>query len=399
MANVLDANGLTLESLSEIEANLAAAFQDIYGTDINLDQNSPDGQILAIFSQARADVQEVIQSVYNSFNPDRATGTILDERVTINNITRIGGTFTIQPIDITVDRTVTLQGLDGNFNDTNATGFTVQDDAGNQFILVDTVTLTTGGPYSLNFRAKTLGKVETTVNTITTQTTITLGVVSVNNPSGSLQIGENEETDAQLRFRRQRSVALASSGYLNGLLGTVLNIDGVTDGKLYENVNDTTDANGIPAHGIWLIVEGGANTDIGNAIYSKKSYGANMKGAVEVPITTASGATFTAKFDRPVANDLYIRFDAKRYVAGSSVDTTAVKQYIVDNLDYNIGDYAETSHITSVAVDALNNTGAKAVPINVEVSTDGTTWVDYVTPATLAGQFVLDTTRITVTVI
>ncbi|TDE17724.1 baseplate J/gp47 family protein [Dyadobacter psychrotolerans] len=384
--------------MDEVLSDLETGFRDIYGEDINLDQNSPDGQMMNIFAQAATDLREALLGIYNSFNPNNAIGTVLDQRVPINNIARKGGTFTIQPIDITVDRTVDLSGLDADFTEINGTGFTVQDDAGNKFILVDSTTLTVGTT-SLNFRAQQIGLVETTVGTITTQSTIVLGVTAVNNSSGALQVGQNEETDLELRIRREQSVALSASGYLNGLYGTILNIDGVTDAKVYENYSDVTDSNGIPAHGIWVIAEGGANADIAEAIYNKKSYGANMKGTVAIPVTTASGDTFTARFDRPVAENLYIRFDVQRTVAGTSVDSAGIKQYIVDNLEYNIGQYAETSRITAVALSAILATGGSAVPVNVEISKNGSSWFDYLTPTTLSSQFVLDVTRIAVTVL
>lgn len=396
MVDVINANGLTISSLNEIIDDLETGLRTIYGADINIDQNSPDGQLINIIAQAAIDVRELAQQIYNGFDPDKAVGRVLDERVVINNIERQGGSFTIVPITIVVDRTVTLSGLDANFNSINGTGFTIQDDAGNQFILVDTETFT-AGTYSRNFRARNIGAVETTVNTITNQTTIVLGVVSVNNPSAALEIGQNEETDAALRVRRQRSVAIASNGYLNGLLGVVLNLDGVTDAKLYENITNAVDANGIPAHGTWLIVEGGANTDIADAYYAKKSFGSDMKGIVEVDITTASGDIFTVKFDRPTAADLYIRFDIQPTTLTPTYDLDDIKAYIVANLSYNIGDFAETSSITTIAAAAIAAGGGGGVAVNVEISDDGLAWVDYLAVADLDEQWVVDTTRITIT--
>lgn len=398
MVDILDATGLTVKTRSEIVADLEAAFKAIYGSDINVDQNSPDGQLIGILAQEAVDIRELLVSIYNSFNPDRAIGTPLDERVAINNISRRGGTFTVQPITLIVDRTVTLQGVDANYNDVNSVGYTVQDNAGNQFVLIDTVTLT-AGTYSKNFRAKKLGLVETTVNTITNPVTIVLGVTSVNNPSGALEVGQNQETDQQLRLRRQYSVAIASTGYLNGLLGAVLNLAGVTDAKLYENVTNVTDANGIPAHSTWLIVEGGANTEIAQLYYEKKSAGSGMKGAVSVPITTPSGNVIDFLFDRPTAKNLYIRFEIQRTVAGTTFDQAAIKQYLVDNLTYSIGAFADTSTVTAQAIAAIADSSGGGVPLNVEISANGITWFDYLTVTTLDEQWTLDVSRITITVL
>lgn len=397
MPNQITEAGIEVATLPEIVTNLQVGTRTIFGADANVDSNSPDGQLIGIYAQSVVDLLELIVQTYNSFNPDRAIGAVLDERVVINNIVREGGDFTIQPIDVTVSQTVALQGLDGNFESIDGTGFTVQDNAGNRFILVDSATLT-AGTHSLNFRAGELGAIETIVNTITSFVTVVLGVTSVNNSSAALSIGQNEETDAELRIRRQNSVAIASQGYLNGLYGAVLAISGVTDAVLYENVADSIDANGIPAHGIWLIVEGGANTDIATAIYYKKSYGANMKGAVGIPITTASGQIFTAKFDRPTPVNLYIRFDIHK-TNGTFFDLPGIKTYMQNNLDYKISQFAETSSITAVALAAINATSGGGVPINMEISTDGVTYVDYLNTPLLSNQWVVDPTRIAITII
>lgn len=396
MPDILNQNGLSVKTAIEIRAELNTALRNIYGNEINLDQNSPDGQMVGIYTQAAVDLRELITNAYNSFNPDRAIGRLLDERVVINNIIRKGGTYTITPIDITVDSTVTLQGLDEDFNDINGSGFTVQDNAGNQFILIDTTELT-AGTTTLQFRSKEIGLVNVTVGTVQNAVTIVLGVTNINNSSAPTTIGQEEETDAQLRLRRQQSVALSSNGYANGLLGNVLNKDGVIDARLYENVTNAIDSDGIPAHGMWLIVEGGANSDIGDVIYTRKSVGSNMKGNIEVNIETQSGALFVAKFDRPNAQDLYIRFDIQETKSGTVFNQTAIKNTIVSNLKYLIGGYAETSEITTVARQSINDNGGGGVAVNVEISNDGTSWVDYLDVPTLDAQWTLDASRITIT--
>lgn len=398
MPDILDADGLQVKTAPEIRQDLVDGFRDIYGADINLDQNSPDGQLIGILTQMSVDIRELAAQINAGFNPDRATGRILDERVAINNIERIGGTFTIIDISVTVDRTLTLQGLDENFNDINGQGFTVQDNAGNQFTLIDTETIT-AGTHVMPFRARVIGQVNTTIGTIVNAVTVVIGVTGINNLSAPTIMGQSEETDAQLRVRRARSVALASTGYLNGLLGDVLAIDGVSDAVLYENFTNLTDVNGLPPHSTWLVVAGGANTDIADAYYKNKSYGSNMRGAVSVNIITASDGIFTAKFDRPSAANLHIRFEIKRTIPLFNFDQAFIKQFIVDNLLYKIGAFSETSLITDIAVSAIAGQGGGGVPINVEISNNGSTWVDFLSVPSLDAKWTLDVARITITVV
>jgi len=396
MPDIIDEDGLRVKTAGEIRTDLEQGFKGIYGDDANIDQNSPDGQMLGIIEQMAVDIRELAVSINNNFNPNFAKGRILDQRIVINNIERNGGNYTITDIDITVAATTTLAGLDEDFSEIDGAGYTVQDNAGNKFILIDTETIT-AGTHALSFRAENVGRVETTVGTITNPVTIDINVTAINNSSAPTTIGQAEESDNQCRVRRQRSVALASTGYLNGLLGDVLAIEGVTDAKLYENRTSAVDVDGIPAHGTWLIVEGGANSDIVDEIYGNKSYGSNLKGDVSVNIITASGGLFVALFDRPTAEDLYIRFDLKRTVPAYVFDQDVIKAYIKDYLIYMIGQFSETSDITAAAKLGIAEQGGGGVPINVEISDDGVTWVDFLEVPTLDSKWTLDASRITIT--
>jgi hypothetical protein len=398
MPDVIDATGLTVMTAAEITAQLNSGLQGIYGADINLDQNSPDGQMVGILTQMAVDIREMIVSVNNGFDPDQAQGVILDQRVTINDIQREGGTYTIQPIDLVIGSTVTLVGLDGSFDNPNGTGYTVQDGSGNQFILITTETFTAGS-YTRNFRAKNIGLVNVPVDTITIPVTIVLGVSSVNNNSAAITVGETQETDAQLRTRREQSTALSTTGYLNGLLGAIKAISGVTEAELYENKTGVTDANGIPPHCIWLIVAGGSSSDIGNEMYNRKSYGCDMKGDVTYDIVTASDALFTAQWDTPNAIDLYIRFTIQRTVPGFTFDEDSIKTYIATNLSFTIGQAANTAGVVVAALAALAAQGGGGVPVLAEISDDGISYTDYLTTPTLKDEWTLDTSRISITVV
>lgn len=378
MSDNFDSNGLQVATRTELLEALTQAFQTIYGPDANLDQSSPDGQLLNIFAQGGVDIRELLMQIYNSFDPDNCSGRILDERCAINNIFRKGGTFTTVPIDITTNRTVTLQGLDENYNDVNATGYTIQDSAGNQFVLVSTQTLQAGTTRVL-FRSKDIGSVQTTLNTITIPVTIVLGVVSVNNPVDATE-GKNEESDYDLKVRRRQSVSIGSSGYLNGLLATVLQLDGVTDAALYENFTGEVDANGTPAHCMWLVVEGGSDADIADAIYRKKSYGCNMRGNITYTITTVSAQQFVAKWDEPTEQELYLKFDIIPTSSTVQFDLDAIKSYITSNESFRIGQGAETSSLTTLAQQAIDANGGLGYATQVLISTDQTNWGEYVAP-------------------
>ncbi len=412
MPDVIDSTGLTVKTLNEILEELNDGYKAIYGADINILPNSPDGQLIGIFSQALSDIRELLVTIDNNFDPDNAIGRFLDQRVSINNIKRKGGTFTTVEIDITVsaNTTVDLQGLDGTAADVNGTGYTIQDDAGNQFILFDSVTLENILPtpeiFKKNFRAKDIGAVTVSAGTIQNFVTIVLGVESVDNPLSPLQIGEDEETDANLRTRRQQSVSVNSAGFLNGIIGALLSIQGVTEAQAFENITNSIDSDGIPAHGIWVIVEGGGSDNIANVIMNKKSYGANQRGdiirEVDTPTTPTSGIKFEARFDRPLGEALFIDMTLNNNDASVDLSESlaTIKTQIKDNLPYKIGERAEISRIDCVGRDVLSSLNINAFFSGIKVfSAALPTPSDSVKTFSLQHQFTVDEVDITILIV
>lgn len=391
--------GLQLNNYETLLVAIQNELNRIYAPDgdsINFDSETPDGQLTNIYAQIGTDSRELALEVYNSFDPDKCAGRVQDSRYSLNYIFRKGGTFTVQNIDVTVDKTVTLTGLDGSYNDINAASYTVSDDAGNLWYLIDTTTLTTG-TQSLPFRSQNLGLVQPTIGTITNQVTKVLGVTSVINSVAPTTLGESEETDEEFRIRRNRSTAIRGQNNLDALEGQLLQLDGVTDVRVWVNQNNETDSTGTPPLTVWVIVEGGANSDIGALIY-QYSCGLPTRGNISVDMLSVSGQVFPTKFDRANPVPLYIRFDFKPTVDLSAVDFSGIKASLAELLTYNLDETAETSRITELAANAILANGGGGYALNVEISTDGSNWTDYIPSASLQNKFVVDPTRITITV-
>ena len=391
MPNQLDSAGLQIKTADEILDTLIAGLQLIYGADINVSQNSPDGQLVNIFAQVVLDQLELLVQIYNSFAVENAFGVILDQRVALNGISRRPGTYTLQDVLVTVDRAITLPGLDADINNPDGVGFTVQDDAGTQFILAATHVFVVAGSATLSFRAKAIGQVETTPNTITNQVTTTLGVTSVNNPGDATSVGENEETDLALKIRRDRSFFLAATGPGDAVEAAILAVPLVTDAYVAENDTSGT-VSGVPARSIWCIAEGGDDADVGQAIYSKKAPGCGMRGAVSAVITRPNGSTFTALFDRPILQNLYVRFSILPRATGITFDNTLIKTQLAAALVYKLGG---TPNIGDVVV-AMLTIAPQGILTDVQVSKNGTDWFDIVQPDTFQNKYVAAVARITI---
>ena len=397
MPDLLDENGLQIKTLSELIDEKKAEYRRIFGEDVILEANSPDGQIINIDAQAGIDIRERIMDVYNSFDPDKCLGRVQDSRYKINGINRKGGTYTNVPIDITVNKTITLQGLDENYNDANATAYGVKDDAGNVWYLIDTTTLTQGTT-SLMFRASSIGIVQATVGTIVEQVAPISGVVSVINNVAPINIGIEQETDEEFQVRRNKSVAVMGQGNSDTILGKLRQLEGVSDARVYSydwEAYPEVDSNGINPHFIWAVVEGGSNEDIAEVLYTHCG-GAGMKGEVVIDVFSANGNYFKTRFDRPVAIPLHVKFSIQETIAQTIFDYDSMKSYIAENLKYNIGDFAETSKPTIVAREALSQFSNSGAVVNLQISLNGNDWVSYIPCPDVQSQFVVDATRIVI---
>ena len=389
MTNAVTSTGLVTESLTEIITVLEDGFKSIYGSDINLNSNSPDAQMINLFAQAKVDLLECIAQVYASFDPDQASGSVLDQRLAINGVKRRGSTFTRTSITVTTDRVLTLLG-----KDTSTTPFTISDGSGTKFVLEETTALISGAN-SLIFSAADAGNVESLANTLTTIETVTLGVLSVNNPASVITQGIDEETDSQAKVRRRQSVSLPAIGALDATKAAVFQVDNVLDVAAFENDGDTIDSNGVPGHSMWIIVDGGTNADVAQAIYSKRNAGCGMKGAVQTPITRPNDVPFVVRFDRPVYENLYMALTITSIDPLHAIDDEWLKNQIFEQISYGIYDPADFTAITTV----VKTLDPLAVVTAGGVSLTAGSYVGFVYPSSIQNRFIISTTRIVITVV
>ena len=400
MADILDKNGLTLDDYNTILEYVQSSLNEIYAPDgdtINFDSETPDGQFTNILAQISADARQLAAEIYNSFNPDNCAGSVQDQRYALNYLVRGAGTYTIQNIDITVDRTVELEGLDDNANSPTATAYTVSDNSGNQWYLLDSTTLYTGTT-TLKFRAQALGLVQPTIGTIQNQVTKELGVTGVNNPTAALTLGRDEESDLDFRIRRNRSVATRGRNNYDTMLGQLLQLEGVIDARVF--VNNTNVANtdvtdkvgGIPPRTVWVIIDGNANADdIGNVVY-QNSAGMPTIGDESVNVETTSLQTYQVKYDEANGVAFDIKFTIQNTLGITITDEmkTSIREYITNNLKLNLGEPVETSEITNVAAQALLQFGTGLYALDVKVSLhEQSDWQDFIASTSWQNKFVV----------
>ncbi len=290
----IDANGYFFADYPSFLAWLQAEYRAIYGADVYLESDSQDGQFLAILARALYDTAALGASVYNSFSPATAQGVGLARNVKINGLQKRS------PSNSTVD--ITIVGQAG----TTITNGVVQDTLDQKWDVPSPTVIPGGGSITVTATSQEEGAIEAQADTVNRIYTPTLGWQTVNNDDAATA-GSPVETDAELRLRQAISTANPSLTVLDGTIGAVANLAGVTYVRGYENDTGSTDADGIPAHSIAIIVSGGDSTEIAQSIALHKTPGTRTYGTTSVAVEDAHGMPLTINFYRPTSVTIGVR--------------------------------------------------------------------------------------------
>jgi uncharacterized phage protein gp47/JayE len=381
-------DGIQVQTFQEIYDELAAGYRAIYGEDINLDADSPDGQRVAIEAQLVLDAQSFGALEYNQRDPDFALGQSLNSIVKLSGITRRPATRSQVDVTVVTDRPLTLP-----------VDYAVEDDLGQGWTTLAVRTLS-AGVTTVTLFAENFGAVEADPATVTQPVTVVIGVQSVTNPA-SATVGVDEETDQELRVRRNRSLETPQSSSVGRMFTALASLPNVTDVAVYENDTATTDSDGIPAHSLWVVVEGGSVAAIVETMTKNKTGGKGMVGSVtgtfSEPVTRPNGTTFTIvhsmTFDRPVNVPVLVRLDATRKDAANPVDEALISQAIAART-FNIGENLLAGDLYRLAF----NAGESFIPTNLEISQDGgATYTDGRILSDLNEKFSIDAGDVAVT--
>lgn len=326
LAAQVDSYGITAPSYEDTLASLKASFKTIFGADAYLEPDSQDGQLLAIFAQAVYDCNQATIAAYNAFSPATALGEGLSSVVKINGLKRL------VPTKSTVD--VLIIGSTG----TTITNGVVEDTNGVKWNLPESVSIPLSGEVTVTATCEVEGAVAAAVGTVTKINTPTRGWQTVTNESVATQ-GSPTESDTKLRQRQAVSTELAAQSVLGSIVGSVANLTGVEQYRIYENDTDATDANGIPSHSIALIVDGGDAEAIAQVLAQKKTPGTGTYGSTTEVVLDPAGIPVTVNFSRPVEVTINVAVTLVARTGYVSSTGAAVIAALVDAVN-NQGIYA-----------------------------------------------------------
>lgn len=290
----IDENGFKLKTQNEYFQDEVALYRDI-DPQFNLDPSTPDGLKIAHDAEVFGALDQILYEAYSSKDPQSAIGIDLDIIAFINNVIRNQGSRSTVALKLTgVPGTIIDRGTRVSSRTTGARWVTEQG-----------VTIDANGQIEVNAYSESVGMIEATTGTLTQIVDTVGGWTGVTNEEPAI-VGREQETDAELRLRRAAQVGKSGASQVDALLGSIYGVRDVRRVKVYENDTATTDAIGLPGHSVCILVDGGLDEDIAQAIYDKRNPGTfqfqeDTTTAVDVDVTSKEFPENTQKirFARP----------------------------------------------------------------------------------------------------
>lgn len=232
-------------------------------------------------------------------------------------------------------------------------------------------TLKTSGVVNIiEFETEDYGKITLPNGTVNKIVNASVNFESVTNKLPPIY-GRLAETDSELRTSYVQRSMLRSSNMIGSITSEIIDsVDGVETATGYENVTNET-VGGMPPHSIEIIVEGGDDYSIANAILKKKAAGIATYGNISQPIaiTTEFGDTVEIRFSRP--QKLYAWFKVLLYGNTSLIpqnyDDLTKKSIIKDTSNLKAGDTLYVQLLNESLYDIAN---VVFTDIKVAYSTD-----------------------------
>jgi len=275
--------GVIGKTLSEYKTNREQDFKDVFGDDLNVDPETPQGQIIGIEAQALSEADDSVVNVANLLDIFKAQGQQLDDLLSLLGFKRGAASQTIV--------NVVLTGVPASLI---PSGSKCKTTTGDLFIILNDVVLDGTGNAVGVAQSIEFGPIAVPVNTLTSIVDLVPGWETIDNTVVGAP-GEDQEPDADYLRRYLRSLSINARSPLDAVRAAVLNVPSVINGNFAENdtgSNIVVDGQTLIPNSIGVAVQGGDNVAVATAIQRSKTLGTATQGNIteSVPQLTGLGA-------------------------------------------------------------------------------------------------------------
>jgi uncharacterized phage protein gp47/JayE len=373
MAGLTD-TGITIKSVDEIVSDMEASQLANIDANLNVEADSVLGQLNGIYGAALADLWELLEQVYQAAYPDTASGQSLSYIAAITGALRqpatkaeIVATFTgiVDTVVPSGTRGYTIGDSDSLFETTS--DFIIEERGVPDFVVGEMFAVTEGSTTTAVFE-------ETLVISTPVSGLLSIGV-------GIFQRGNDEETDSELRIRREQFLAIAGASTVEAIRTEVLGVTGVDSCTVFENPTGVVDPLlGLPPKSIEVLVfSETAPTydaqDIADEILLRKPAGTETFGGLSETATDSSGNEYTVYYSEPSTVQVWVELTLDAATDGSYVSDGNVEQAIADwaTAALRVGDSVYASDIINVVADITGviSVDVSSVEVDDETPTQG----------------------------
>ena len=379
MTSTYDSTGITLDRYSDVLARLIVLCKEEWGDSVNTDEDGFLGHMIRLISLLVAENNEVLQDVYDAMSVTNATGTRLASLLELIGMERQTSAYSTATLTLTASKATTVPA-----------GSQYKTDAGVIFATDSDLVFTAAGSSTVAATCTIVGPFNAAKYEIDTIVTSVYGITAVLNDAAATP-GRYQETDTELKERHTIAVSTSGDSDAASIYEAVSAVTGVSNVSVVENDTAAT-VNSIPPHGIHVIVQGGDEDDIAEAIALTKTTGVPTYGDEDISYyDTTTRQAKTIYFDQAVEVLIYIDIEA-------TVDATAPEDWqeqVETNIlalfdDLRIGDdviyttlYRPIYDVAGVTVTSLE-IGEAPSPSGTSNITIDSTELAYTTAAAIA---------------
>lgn len=287
-------SGLIVPDTSTVLDQVTQDFKNALGQDLDTTPETPQGRLIQLMTDYRTNTLALNALNANQINLRYATGRFLDA---------IGAFYGVERIFATPTRV--LASITGVANTVIPQGSQAQTTVGDIFYAENNITIGQNGIASGYFLSLEKGQIPCELNSLNQIVNAVLGWETINNTSNAI-IGTNIESDTDFRIRIQAS-RFTGISLMQAIKAKLANIENVLSSWAYDNYEDTPityDGVTIPAHSICVVVDGGTDQEIAQAIYEVKTGGTGYttitgQSVTRTVIDGAYNVPYQVTFNRP----------------------------------------------------------------------------------------------------
>ncbi len=336
----LTTTGFEKRTLEDLLAQVEEEETTQISNALDVSSSSPMGQINAVLMKTVSELWDLAQAVYDGGDPDKNEGDAQDAVAAITGTIRHAAekSYVRETLGLNAGITVPRGSIVSVLGNPSVRFVLVGSETVAGTVVDEDVTSSTAGSYFGRFECDHTGPVVVAAGTLSVIVTPVSGWNSATNALDAVE-GRNVEGPSDMRTRREDELQAEGSTPVDALRAELLHLDGMIQVFVFENVEDTTDVNGVPPHAIEALCYDGpspavADDDIAQTLWDGKAAGIKTYGDTTGNATDSQGNTRIMSFSRPTLKTVY--FDITVTTTSSYPGDAALKAAVVafgDTLD------------------------------------------------------------------